>query len=333
MEENKKTPEELAAERLCKANALRNAIGQLQMKLRFIDNSTTIEDQIKSLCKYNDIPSKDELVNSDKKLDSYREDFLNSQYDSFFLKYPEMLEKLGDKKTDNNVLNFHALGLLSFLFSSYDEETLKKNHKDSVNEYFTYLLPEYQNFLIKYIVDNKQWHLTKNTEAAFSKYAEIHQEHNELLKSHENIMISINTLIRDVVNQLVDKISEAKQLGLDEETYSQLVSDKIIGKYRVLRMVLNQMASGGASVLQVFIGATFKDFTLSDIYKSIAVVEGKLVLDEKQQEELKETRKMIETLQEKGFAGSSGSGSGCMVIIGAIIVFSASLAGIVSTLV
>ena len=69
MEENKKTPEELAAERLCKANALRNAIGQLQMKLRFIDNSTTIEDQIKSLCKYNDIPSKDELVNSDKKLD------------------------------------------------------------------------------------------------------------------------------------------------------------------------------------------------------------------------------------------------------------------------
>lgn len=322
MAEKTKTPEEIAAEKRQKAKSLCSAIGHFQLKLRFIDNITPIEDQINSLAKYNDIPTKEEIATSSKVLDSYREEFINQIIDKFFLDYPEMLELLGDKKTDSNALNFAGLGVMSYLFSSNDEETLKRNHKDSVNEYYNTVLPQYLTYLINFIVDNKRWDLTINNETAFSIYADIHNKHNELVNLHSegNIMMNIHLLIRDVINTLVDKIVQAKDAGIDENTYSNLISDKIINKYIALNGILNTMAQGGISVLQVFIDVTFKEYTITDIYNSISVVESKLSLNEKQEKELEETKKILEALRKKGIGNYSANNSGCLGVILAFII-------------
>ena len=319
MAENTKTPEELAAEKRQEAKAIHSAISHFSMKLRFIENEMTIEEQIDSLSHYNDTPTKEEIATSTKVLDSYRKEFLMEQYTKYFVDFPEMLELLGDKKTDNNEANFMGLGILSFLFNSNDEEDFKQRHKASVEKYYNYVLPKYQDFLINYIIDNKKWELSRNNQVAFSLNAEIHNLHNELLKKHDN-MLSIHVLIKDVVNTLLDKIVQAKEAGLDSETYSNLVSDKVINKYMALRMLINHMAGGGSTVLQLFLEATFKEYSLTDIYNSISVVESKLELNEKQKDEINQTKQMLEMLRNKGYGGVSSDNSGCLGIILALII-------------
>lgn len=319
MAENTKAPEDLAREKRQKANSLHSAISHFSMKLRFVENETAIEDQIAMLAKYNDMPTKEEIAISPKILDSYRKEFLIQQYEKYFEEYPEMLDLLRDKKTDSAELNFHGLGVLSILFRSNDEESIKQRHKESVEAYYQIVLPQYLNYLINYIVDNEKWNLTHNNKTAFTLYAEVHNLHNDLLKKHENVMLDIHVFIKDVLDNLIDKIAQAKEAGLDKETYEMLISDKVVNKYVVLRMLINEMAGGGPNMLQMFLGATFKDFSLTDIYNSIPVVEAKLELNEKQLEEMNQTKQMLKMLIEKGYDGGSDS-SGCLGILLALVI-------------
>ena len=183
---NEKTPEEIAAERFQTARALREAISHFQVKLRFVDNETTIENQLKVLVNYNDFPSVDEISTSTKNLDSYRQEFMLSLYDMFFTEYPEMLEKLGDKKSTNNMENFLALSLLSHLIISNNEEVLKKEHKDNVTQYYQKVLPMYQEFLMRYIVDNSHWELSCNSKEAFALHVKLYEEHKAIVDRHDN---------------------------------------------------------------------------------------------------------------------------------------------------
>lgn len=321
---NEKTPEEIAAERYQTARALREAISHFQVKLRFVDNETTIENQLKVLVNYNDFPSVDEISTSTKNLDSYRQEFMLSLYDMFFTEYPEMLEKLGDKKSTNNMENFLALSLLSHLIISNNEEVLKKEHKDNVTQYYQKVLPMYQEFLMRYIVDNSHWELSCNSKEAFALHVKLYEEHKAIVDRHEgNIIMNCHMIIKDVYENLLDKVVELGNSGIDEETYSHDVTDYIISKYTALRNIMNHMAGAGMQGFCIWVQATFKEFTISDIERTISAVESKLKLNAKQKEELAATKKMITTLMSKGIGAQQNSG--CLGMLLALIIPTATI--------
>lgn len=151
MENKEKTSEQKTTEKLRKAQAMSDAISHFNMKLGFVPNDMLIEEQIKYLSKYHDVPSVEEIKANENKMDSYRQEFMNTLYDNYFKDYPEMLEHLGDKKTDNNMANFYGLRFMAFLYSSDDVDEAKR--KENIGAYF-HLLPQYEEFLINYIVNN-----------------------------------------------------------------------------------------------------------------------------------------------------------------------------------
>ena len=82
MENKEKTPEQKAAEKLRKAQAMGDAISHLNMKLGVVPNDMLIEEQIKYLSKYHDVPSVEEMKANENKMDSYRQEFMNKLYDN-----------------------------------------------------------------------------------------------------------------------------------------------------------------------------------------------------------------------------------------------------------
>lgn len=144
-----------------------------------------------------------------------------------------------------------------------------------------------------------------NEEAAIEEYqTEIAQCYKELLDKHGPQ--HINLIIRDVVDMLVDKVADAKKHGLQNEACSKLVSDTIIQPYQVLNMLLDKMMSGTGAYLKEFVQNT-QDYPLSEVYKTIDVVEMKLELDDMQQAILSQTRRIVESamtmMDKKKYAG------------------------------
>jgi len=312
------SPEQEKQERLRKAKSTADAISHFNIKLGAVKNESPIEEQIKYLLKYNDIPSVEEVKANKNKLDSYRLDFMKTLYDKYFTDYPEILEKLGDKKTDNNMANFAMLDVMHFLFQP--TETKETDRKENIKPYFTDILPKYQEFLINYIVNNQAWSLTINSKEAFLLYQEICEQHKQILAKYPS-PTDIALLIRDVRNNLVDKIAQLKQLDIDDDTYARLVTDVVIGKYKALKFILNEMAGGGPDVLNTFISLITKEYPFSEIYIFSSEVQDKLVLDNEQKEYMNEITQILEGLYQKGFGNSSnGSGSGCMLVFLLLIV-------------
>lgn len=313
-EKQEKNPEQEALEKLQKAQAVGNAISHLGLKLGMIRNEMTIEEQMKSLAKYNDIPSINEIKGESNNLDSYRFDFLNDLYNQYFIDYPEMLERLGEKKTDNSRINFQVLMVMEYLYKSPDAEKDKDKQKANVSEYYT-LLSKYQEFLINYIVDNQKWNLTNNSKEAFLAYADIYNEHTKILKENPHIQTQIAVLIKNIRIRLFEKITNLKETGLDNETYDEVVTTYLINKFVALRYILNIMAGGGMDVLAVYSAAIFKDYSINSIYSFACEIEEKLELNEKQKNELSETKKMLDLFKKKGIGGASSSGSGCILLL------------------
>lgn len=150
MGNEKLSTEQKKQDRLHYAMTLADAISHFNLKLGTVNNGTPIEEQRKILQKYNDVPSVEEISANSNTLDSYRLDFMNALYDKYFSDYPEILEKLGDNKTDNNMANFALLGVRRFLFQSTEA---KDDTKEIIKLYYTEILPKYQDFLINYIVN------------------------------------------------------------------------------------------------------------------------------------------------------------------------------------
>lgn len=136
--------------------------------------------------------------------------------------------------------------------------------------------------------------------------AEVNQLYKELQDKHGPRRI--NLIIRDVTDLLTDKVAEAKAQGMDEDAYTQLVSNTIIQPYQVLNLLLVQMMSGTGAYLNTFAKDT-QDFPLSEVYKTIAVVEEKLELDDTQCATLNQTRRILEramaVLEKNNVAGIS----------------------------
>jgi hypothetical protein len=312
MENREKTPEQKAAEKLIRAQVMGNAIGHFSMKLGVIKNDTPIEEQLKQLSDYHNVPSIEEIKGEENKMDSYRQEFMEHLYDKYFSDFPEMLERLGEKKTDNNMANFYALRVMAFLYSSSEEDSEKR--KDCIEAYYK-LLPQYQDFLTKYIVDNQKWDLTINSKDAFLAYNDVCNLHKDVLKKYPNAGTQITLLIKEVRNSLFEKVAHLKEVGLDDETYKTVVTNVVIGKYTALKFILNKMAEGGTGALGLYSNMIFKEYSLKDVYLSACEVQDKFSLDEDQKKQMLDVKKMLEFLQGKGVDSSSSSGSGCMVAL------------------
>jgi len=311
MDNKEKTPEQIRAEKLERALVMSDAISYFNLKLTAINNDTPIEKQIKYLSDYHDILSIEEIKSKEYKIDSYRKEFMDCLYKKYFEDFPEMLEKLHDKKTDNDMANFYGLRLLSYLFKA--SETDKSERKKQIEAYYD-ILPKYHDFLNDYIVNNQRWDLTINTKEAFLAYYEIEKEHDILLQKYSS-PLDISCLIRDVSSTLVDKIAKLKELGIDDDTYRNLVSNVVIGKFRALRFLMNEMAGGGANVLEIVSGVVFDKWPIHDVYGAAAEVEYKLTLTEEQKEQMAKVNKMLEYLGINGLAPTKSSGTGCMLIL------------------
>ena len=312
MDNKEKTPEQKAAEKLMRAQAIGNAISHFSMKLGVIKNETPIEEQLKLLSDYHNAPSIEEIKGEGNKIDSYRQEFMEQLYEKYFVDYPEMLERLGEKKTDNNMANFYALRVMAFLYSSSEEDSQKR--KDNIEAYYK-LLPQYQNYLTKYIVDNQKWELTINSKEAFLAYKDVCDLNQEVLEKYPNAGTQITLLIKETRSSLFEKVAYLKEVGLDDETYKTVVTNVVIGKYLALKFILNKMAEGGAGALGLFSNMIFKEYSLKDVYVSACEVQDKFSLDEDQKKQMADVKKMLEFLQSKGVDSSSSSGSGCMVVL------------------
>ena len=310
-EKQEKTPEQIAAEKRQEAQTMGEAISHFDLKMGMINNEMPIEEQIKTLANYHDIPSIEDIKEGATQHDSYRLDFMNSLYNQYFIDYPEMLERLGEKKTDNNLLNFHLLRFMDFLYKSKEYD--KEKSAAAIKAYYD-ILPKYKNFLINYIINNQRWDLTINSKDAFMEYADVYNEHQKLLGNLSSHM-QIASLIKDTRNLLFEKVINLKTTGIDQKTYNDVVSDVIIGKFLGLRIVLNSMAEGGVTTLGLLASLIFKEYSIKDIKSFACEVEEKLSLNEEQQKEIDETKKMLDLLLKNGIGGSSSSDSGCFSIL------------------
>ena len=311
MSNKDKTPEQLLAEKLHEAEVMGEAISHFNIKLGDIKNERPLEEQIKQLSNYHDVPSVEDIKGGKNNVDSYRKVFMDSLYNQYFKDFPEMLERLGDKKSDDNMVNFLALRVQAFLFSSSEEDDSKR--KEIITKYYN-ILPKYIDFLIKFIVDNQKWELTINNKDAFMAYYEIENEHKVLLAKYPS-PLDIPYMIRDVRMNFVDKISNLKHLGIDEDTYNRVVSNVVVGKFLALKFIMNKMAGGGAGVVGSVAGLLFQKYSLNDISKTVDEVEEKLSLDEHQIKQMADVKKMLDFFRKEGFASSSSSGSGCMLVL------------------
>ena len=146
------------------------------------------------------------------------------------------------------------------------------------------------------------------------EYADVYNEHQKLLGNLSSHM-QIASLIKDTRNLLFEKVINLKTTGIDEKTYNDVVSDVIIGKFLGLRIVLNSMAEGGVTTLGLLASLIFKEYSIKDIKSFACEVEEKLSLNEEQQKEIDETKKMLDLLLKNGIGGSSSSDSGCFSIL------------------
>lgn len=311
-EKQEKTPEQLAAEKRQKALVKSDAISHLGLKMDLISNDMPIEEQMKSLSNYNEVPSIEEIKKGANSLDSYRLDFMNTLYDQYFIDFPETLERLKDKKSESNQENFLALHVLDYLYTSKDKEEDKETRRAKISAYYN-ILSDYQTFLINYIIRNQKWDLTKNSKEAFIPYAEIHNEFQELIKKYPG-GLQTSSYIRDVRNSLFDKVINLKSTGIDDDTYNDVVN-KLIAGFTALRYFLNSMAEGGPMVLSIIGSTAFQDYSLSQIYSFACEVEEKIQLDENQQNQITETKKMIDLLNKNGIGSSRSNDSGCFSML------------------
>ena len=310
-DKQEKTPEQLAAEKRRKAQARGDAISHLAMKMGMITSDMPIEQQMKSLSNYHEVPSVEEIKGNAGNLDSYRLDFMNNLYNQFFADFPETLERLGDKKSDNNQANFHALQVLEFIYKPKEEDKEKRQAK--IVAYYN-ILTDYQSFLIKYILDNQKWDLTINSQEAFVQYAEIYNDFQALFNKYPG-GLQTSSLIKEIRNTLFDRVIDLKNTGIDADTYDRVVSDNLMAGFTGLRYFMNSMAEGGLTVLSVIGNLAFQDYSLNQIHAFACEVEEKIQLNEKQQNDIDETKKMLDLLRKKGVGGSSSNSSGCFSVL------------------
>lgn len=311
MGNNEKTPEQLLADKLYESEVMLEAISHFSIKLGAIKNDMPIEEQIILLSKYYDVPSAEDIKGGRNNVDLYRKVFMDNLYNQYFRDFPEMLEYLGDKKSADNSVNFRALRVRAFVLGSPEEDESKR--KERINKYYD-ILPKYIDYLIKFIVDNQKWELTINTKNAFLAYFEIEKEHKSILAKYPS-PLDIPYLIRDVRENMIDKISTLKQLGIDDDTYNRVVSNVVIGKFLAFQYIMNEMAGGGSGVIGTVAGLFFQKYSLKDICSAVDEVEEKLVLDDQQKKQMDDVKKMLGFFRKEGFASSSSSGSGCMLVL------------------
>lgn len=324
METQQKTAEQQEAEKRKKAQDVGSAIGTFDMKLDVIASDVTIEEQLSLLSKYNDNPTIEQVKNGNNNNIPYRMAFMESLYKKYFEDYPMMLDMLGDKKTDDNLTNFYTLRLLNELYSSnFDDDS----NKQVVKEYYN-ILSKYETYLVQYIVENQKWELTKNPKESFIVYADILKSNNAIADKY-NLPFDISLMIRDVRNELVDKIVEMRKIGIDDETFRRAVNDVVVGKYVGFTSVMNLFAGGGASVMGLSTQVIFDKYPLKEIYNSIIEVENKLELNEWQKKQLTDAKDLIEALRKNGYGGSKSGGLGCMIVLLVLLIPASLLAVII----
>lgn len=141
--------------------AHRDALGHFQLKLGMLNPDMPIEEQLRSLSKYHDIPDIESIKNGETQLkDGYINDFFLSQVKDFFNRYPKAYDMLG-QQSDNILADYAALGIKYHLLSSGEKD--KSFREKSIRAYYEYL-PKYNR-------KNEMSIFQKRNEQIFSFFA------------------------------------------------------------------------------------------------------------------------------------------------------------------
>lgn len=202
------------------------------------------------------------------------------------------------------------LSIIDFLVSG-EKDSLQK---EKIRSYYR-ILSKYENFLIDYIGKNEKWELTTNSKEAFQLYAEIKNDYNGIIDKYNGIM-SIDAIIRNVNNIIVDKIVKVKTLELDEKSFTRLVSNTVVAPYKIFGSFIGEIAKSGATAIAVFLNAqgAFDEYSIKQISDSVDNIKSKSILNEEQTKELEMIQEMIKTLDKKGLTPASKSG-GCFGVL------------------
>ena len=313
-----------AAEEAVLMEAQLDALEHLQLKLGMLNLDMPIEDQLQSLSKYHDIPNIESVKNGGTQLnDGYIKDFFLSQVKDFFDNYPKTYDLL-EEQSGNILADFAVLGFKYHLFSSGEKD--KSFREKSIQAYYKYL-PKYEQYLLDYIRDNKNYNLTQSTPEGLDAYVELNKQHEEILSGFEG-PLSLGKLINAAMVSLFPKVKNIKEAGISEYYYNRAVSDMIIGKFKVYGLLLVRMAKGGAPVLDIFIEHASEPLGMNGIYNKLLEVESALDLGEDQRKEVADIKAGIDALKKNNF-GQSGN-SGCF---GTLLLLATAATGLVASLV
>jgi len=318
------TTQNNSAEEAILMEAQRNALGHFQLKLGMLNPDMSIEEQLQILSKYHDIPDIESIKKGDTQLkEGYINDFFLSQVKDFFKRNPKAFDLLG-KQSDDILADYAALGIKYHLLSSGEKD--RSFREKSIRAYYEYL-PKYEHYLLGYIRNNKNYHLTQSSPEGLNAYIELNKQHEEILDEFDNPMSS-GKLINAVMVKLFPKIINLKETGISEYYYNRAVSDMIIGKFKAYGHLLVHMAKGGAMVLQTVIEPASEPLGMNGIYNKLLEVEMSLDLKEEQKKDIADIKAGIEALR-KNNIGQSG-GSGCF---GTLLLLATAATGLVASLV
>lgn len=313
-----------AAEEAVLMEAARDGLGHFQLKLGMLRPEMTIEEQLQILSKYHDIPSVESIKKGETQLQAgYINDFFIDQVRKFFDKFPKAYDLIGQKQ-DDIMLDYAALGIKYHLLSSGEKD--KSFREKVIKAYYEYL-PLYEQYLLNYIRDNKNYNLTQSSPEGLDAYIELNKQHEEILSGFDG-PLSSGKLINAVMVKLFPKIKDLKETGISEYYYNRAVSDMIIGKFKAYGFLLVHMAKGGAMVLQTVIEPASAPLGMDGIYNKLLEVEEALDLDEDETKDVADIKAGIEALK-KNNIGQSG-GSGCF---GALLLLATAATGLVASLV
>lgn len=305
MEQEQNNAQEEALEIALKAEAFRDGLGHLRIKLGMINPDMPIEEQLEDLADYHKVPDPEAIKLGENQLvDGYIKNFFESQVKKYFQDYPQAYDVL-DEKSDNLLVDYAALGVkYNILRGGERDETFRRQ---SIDAYYRYLV-EYEEWLLDHIHDNKEYSLTQSTPEGFEAYYALQRKHTSIVDDNKNPM-EAGKLINEVMNKLFPDVKTLKEKGLSDYLYDLSVTNMIVGKYEALGHFLIYMGKDGQMILQTVLPHATEPLGIDGIYSNICQVENELEMSEDNRKTITDVKAVVEALR-KNYGGNPSNG-GC----------------------
>lgn len=311
MGEVQKNENEEARKLALKAEAYRDGLSHLQLKLGMISPSMPIEEQLKELSNYHKVPDLEEVKRGETQLsEGYINQFFEKQVERYFNEFPQAYEILGEK-SENPMANYAALGVKYYLLRG--ENRNEDFRRQSIQAYYDYLV-RYEEWLLNHIHNTKDYSLTTSTPTGFEEYYALHMKHNSIVNKYNGPLDS-GKLIDETMIELFPSIKTLKERGLSDYLFELAVSNMIVGKFKAFGYFLIHMAKGGQMILQTILPNATAPLGIDGIYSKLNQVETELEMTDEQKKTMADVKSGLEALRKNSSNSSNGGCFGMLLFL------------------